>query len=210
MKMTIETKELTEGLEQFSQELILKAESNEQLRESLPTLEGAAAYVSWIISEYCNTVSNVAESEIAATVKEYKLCMEKTVTGRSREADRKEVISRLNSLYGKSVKELIYDTPGISAAALSETYAGETSKLKYYFYSLADAHLITSASYVNEWNIRRYKGNWILDIDYFDVTAEQDIRDSMELAEADSENWDADIKVFALDSESGKLWQVMT
>lgn len=209
MKMTIETKELTEGLEQFSQDLILSAETQDALKEALPTLEGAAAFVSWIISEYCNTVSNVAESEIAAALKEFKLCIEKTETGRTREKVKADLNSKYGLLTGKSLKELIYDTPGISSKALAETYAGETSKIKYYFYSLADAHLITEASYVNEWNIRRYKGNWILDIDYFDVTAEQDIRDSMELSEADSEDWVGDIKVIALDSENGKLWQVM-
>lgn len=75
MKIVLDTKDLTEGLEEFSEDLITQAESKEDLQRSLPVLEGASAFVAWILSNYCNNLSNVAESEISETLKQYKKCM---------------------------------------------------------------------------------------------------------------------------------------
>lgn len=75
MKIVLDTKDLTEGLEEFSEDLITHAESKEDLQRSLPVLEGASAFVSWILSNYCNNLTNVAESEISETLKQYKECM---------------------------------------------------------------------------------------------------------------------------------------
>ena len=55
--------------------------------------------------------------------------------------------------------------------------------------------VIAKCTHILSWEIRKYNSNWVLDIVYFDLGAEQENRDSMILCEAHSEFWNDDLRV---------------
>lgn len=75
MKIVLDSKDLTEGLEDYSQELLVNSKDQNELRERLTGLEGAASFVRWILANYCSTLTNLADCEIEETLTQYKKCI---------------------------------------------------------------------------------------------------------------------------------------
>ena len=59
----------------------------------------------------------------------------------------------------------------------------------------SEESVIAKCTHVLSWEIRKHEGNWVLDIVYFDLGAEQENRDSMFLCYARSNYWDDDLRV---------------
>lgn len=75
MKIVLDSKDLTEGLEDYSQELLVSSRDQNELKEKLTGLEGAASFVRWILANYCSSLSNLADQEIDETLTQYKKCI---------------------------------------------------------------------------------------------------------------------------------------
>lgn len=78
MKIVLDSKDLTEGLEDYSQELLVNSRDQSELKERLSGLEGAASFVRWMLANYCSALSNLADQEIEETLTQYKHCIRDT------------------------------------------------------------------------------------------------------------------------------------
>lgn len=72
MKIKFTSKELTDGLDRFALDLMEESNSEEALRDALSKLEGAACFIKWLLSEHCNLITALAETEISMTLEEFK------------------------------------------------------------------------------------------------------------------------------------------
>ena len=59
----------------------------------------------------------------------------------------------------------------------------------------ATGEVILTANNVETYSINKYKGWWLLHIEYFDEAIEQSVRETSQLCESTSENYEEDLEV---------------
>lgn len=76
-----------------------------------------------------------------------------------------------------------------------ELKRGEKNMQKVIITERATGEVILTANNVEKFSITKYKGWWLLHIEYFDEAIEQSIRDASQLCESTSENYEDDLEV---------------